>query len=132
MKEMEVMKKIRVAAPPDFEQKVMAGLSLRKRERLRIRRLRFSMAGAFVGIMVVVVAVGLLVLPRMNPAEFARIKAVPPPDILDTQSSDVEDYIPIIEAVDYNGELRSVRREEPSTIYILEQVSYRTDTRAKY
>jgi len=131
MKELEIMNELRVTAPQNFEQKVMANLSLRKRERVRIRRVRYSLAGAFGGIAVVAVAVGLLVLPRANPTGFARIEEVSPPDILDTRSFGSEDYIPIIEAVDYNGELRSVRREVP-TVYILEQVSYRTDTRSKY
>jgi len=132
MKELEIMKKLQVTAPLNFEQKVMANLSLRKRERVRIRRMRYSLAGAFGGIVVVAIAVGLLIFPRANPTGFARIKEVSPPDILDTRSFGSEDYIPIIEAVDYNGELRSVRREESSTVYILEQVSYRTDTRSKY
>ena len=132
MNELEMMKKLRVTAPRNFEQKVMANLSLRKREQLRVRRLRYSLAGAFMGIVVVAAAVGIMVLPRANPTGFAGINEMSPPDILDTRSFGAEDYIPIIEAVDYDGELRSVRREEPSTVYILEQVSYRTDTRTKY
>jgi hypothetical protein len=54
--------------------------------------------------------------------------------ILQTQPErwDRFNTIPITERLNYSGEVRSVNRQQPRTIYILEQVSDRTDAKIIY
>lgn len=128
----DLLKKIeRVEAPPHFEQKVMTELSLRKRSLARKMRWRLSFAGAFSAAAILLVVVGLFVLPERRPAEIVSVKR-PVPSALDRQNMRrARDYIPIVEAVDYTGEMRTVR-DQPPTIYILEHVSESTDTKIIY
>lgn len=128
----DLLKKIeRVEAPPHFEQKVMTELSLRKRSLARKMRWRLSFAGAFSAAAILLVVVGLFVLPERRPAEIVSVER-PVPSALDRQNMRrARDYIPIVEAVDYTGEMRTVR-DQPPTIYILEHVSESTDTKIIY
>lgn len=126
------LKKIeRVEAPPNFEQKVMAELSLRKRTSARNMRLRLSLAGAVSAAAVLLVIVGLFMLPERRPAEVSSIQRSAPSALERQDQRRVRDYIPIVEAVDYTGEVRTVQNQPP-TIYILENVSESTDTKIIY
>ncbi len=126
------LKKIeRVEAPPNFEQKVMAELSMRKRKLARNTRLRLYLAGAVSTAAVLLVIVGLFVLPQRRPAEVSSIQRSVPSAFERKDQRRVRDYIPIVEAVDYTGEIRTVQ-DQPPTIYILEHVSESTDTKIIY
>ena len=133
MSEWDIMKTLEtVNAPPDFEQKVMAQLSLRKRiERRRRAVLRWSMAGSFASLAVVVVLLNVFVFQGRTPSEVAeRGKDIPVTSSL-FQKAAVEQTIPIIETLDYRTEMRS-RSPEPETIYLLEQVSDTAPRGIKY
>ena len=129
-----LLKKLeRVKAPPDFEQKILAQLSLRKRRKLRIKYLRLSLAGAFSAALVFFMAVNVFILPKRGSLEVADLeKGLASPSTFQKGGElRREETIPIIEAVDYAGEIQSSSRE-PQTIYILEQVSEGTSTKIKY
>ncbi|MGD8538655.1 MAG: hypothetical protein PVI66_08055 [Candidatus Aminicenantes bacterium] len=127
-----LLKKIeKVEAPPHFEQKVMAELSLRKRSLARKMRWRLSFAGAFSAAAILLVVIGLFVLPERRPGEMVSAEKSAPSAIERQDRRRVTDYIPIVEAVDYTGEMRTVR-DQPPTIYILEHVSESTDTKIIY
>lgn len=127
-----LLKKIeRVEAPPHFEQKMMTELSLRKRSLARKMRWRLSFAGAFSAVAVLLVVVGLFVLPQRRPAEMVSVEKSAPSVLERQDQRRARDYIPIVEAVDYTGEMRTVR-DQPPTIYILEHVSDSTDTEIIY
>ena len=133
LKKMETVK-----APPDFEQKILAQLSLRKRRKLRVKYLRLSLAGAFSAALVFFLVVNVFILPQKGPAEVADMeKGFSAQPTLQSRGAAKGgelrrgETIPIIEAVDYAGEIQSASRE-PQTIYILEQVSEGTSTKIKY
>ncbi len=129
-----LLKKLeRVKAPPDFEQKILAQLSLRKRRKLRIKYLRLSLAGAFSASLVFFIAVNVFILPKKGPLEVADLeKGLASPSTFQRGGEPEKgEIIPIIEAVDYAGEIQSASWE-PQTIYILEQVSEVTSTKIKY
>jgi hypothetical protein len=129
-----LLKKLeRVKAPPDFEQKILAQLSLRKRRKLRIKYLRLSLAGAFSAALVFFMAVNVFILPKKASLEVADLeKGLASPSTFQRRGEPRKgETIPIIEAVDYAGEIQSASRE-PQTIYILEQVSEVTSTKIKY
>ena len=129
----DLLKKLdRVQAPQNFEQKVLSKLSLRKRERIRVKRFRLSLASAVSAVAVLIIIFNIFILPQKGmqqalslegeiPAEFARSKT----------ELGRADIIPILESVDYRGEI-SAQTPEPRTIYILEQVSDSTNTKIKY
>ncbi|HEA64903.1 MAG TPA: hypothetical protein ENI02_02040 [Candidatus Aminicenantes bacterium] len=124
-----LLKKLeRVKSPPDFEQKILAQLSLRKRRNQKIKYLRLSLAGAFSAALVFFIAVNVFILPKKGLLEVADLeKGLASPSTFQSGG----ESIPIIEAVDYAGEIQSASRE-PQTIYILEQVSESTSTKIKY
>ena len=127
-----LLKKIeKVEAPPNFEQKVMKELSSRKRALARNMRLRLSFAGAFSAAAILLVVVGLFILPGRRPAEIASVEKSAAQAIERQDQRRTRDYIPIVEAVDYTGEIRTLR-DQPPTIYILEHVSDSTDTKIIY
>lgn len=115
----DVNKLGRVKAPDGFEQKVMAQLVLRKRKRVKARRFSMSMVGAVSGLAVIVVAMNLFVLPPKSAVDLSNLE------------KKLEGVVPITETVNYSREIRS-RRQDPPTVYILEQVSNRTDAKIKY
>ncbi len=129
-----LLKKLeRIKAPPDFEQKILAQLSLRKRRKLRIKYLRLSLAGAFSVALVFFMAVNVFILPKKGSLEVADFeKTLASPSTFQGRGEPRRgETIPIIEAVDYAGEIQSASRG-PQTIYILEQVSEGTSTKIKY
>ena len=121
-----------VKAPPDFEQKVMAQLSLRKRTaRRRQIILRWSMAGSIASLAAVVVLLNVFVFQGRTPSGVAeRGKDVASASSL-IQKAAAEQTIRIIETLDYRTEMRS-RSTEPETVYLLEQVSDTTPRGIKY
>jgi hypothetical protein len=136
MEELNLLKKLgRVNAPSDFEQKVMAQLSLRKRKAQRVRYLRLSLAGALSAALVFFVVLNFFILPSKSPEEFAEKERAVPAAFqrelgkgLDIRQRSV---VPVIETVDYTGDIRT-RSQEPPTVYLLEQVSDKTNRRIKY
>jgi hypothetical protein len=129
-----LLKKLeRVKAPPDFEQKILAQLSLRKKKKLRVKHLRLSLAGAFSAALVFFIVVNFFILPKRGPVGVADLeKGLSSPSTFQRIAEPKRgETIPIIEAVDYSGEIQSVSRE-PQTIYILEQVSESTSPKIKY
>jgi hypothetical protein len=131
MEESSLLERItRVKAPPDFEQKVLAQLSLRKRQ-LRARTLRLSLAGAFATLLVLFIGINIFFLPGKGLVKLTGLEGDLSSPLSREQQLAPRDYIPIMEAVDYQGEVRSVSKD-PTTIYILEQVSDETSTEILY
>ena len=134
MDELNLLKRLeRVKAPPDFEQKILAQLSLRKRKKLRVKHLRLSLAGALSAALVFFIVMNFFILPRKSPVEFADFeKDLASPSTFQRRGEPRRgETIPIIEAVDYSGEIQTLS-QEPRTIYILEQVFEGTNTKIKY
>lgn len=133
MEESNLLEKLeRVKAPPDFEQKVLTLLSERReKKRVRKRQLSFSFAGAFALLLVFFVVFNVFVLQKKEPMGFASVKKGMPADFGRGGASEMGDYIPIMETVDYSQERQSLS-PEPKTIYILEQVSENILREIKY
>ncbi len=133
MDEANLLKKLdRVQAPPGFEQKVMAQLSLRKRSaRERRRVFGLSLAGAFASLLAVLVLVNVFVLQKKTPLEMTDNERgyYPAPGVVSKTTAD--QTIPVIETLDYATEIRS-RSAEPGVIYLLEQVSDSAIREIKY
>jgi hypothetical protein len=128
----DLLKKIeRVEAPLHFEQRIMTELSLRKRKRARTTRLGLVFAGASSAAVVMLLVVGLFILPQREPAEMISLEKEATPSLKRDVQMRETDVIPIIEAVDYAGEIRR-KKDQPPTVYILEHVSESTDTKTKY
>jgi hypothetical protein len=133
MSEWDIFKGLEtVKAPPDFEQKVMAQLSLRKRtERRRRTVLRWSMAGSFASLAVVAVLLSVFIFRDRTPSALAdRGRGIAPASSMMLFSGD-ERTVRIIETLDYRTEIRG-RSSEPETIYLLEQVSDTTPRGIRY
>ena len=129
MEESSLLEKLtRVKAPPGFEKKVLAQLSLRRRQ-LRASTLRLSLAGAFSAVLVLLVAINIFFLPGKGLVKLTGLEEDLSSPLSRRQQLAPNGYIPIIEAVDYQGEIRS---GDPATIYILEQVSDETSTEILY
>lgn len=131
MKEYELMNKLeRVNAPPGFEQRVMSLLSERKKKKKRTVVFGYSLAGAFSTVAVLFIILNLFVLPQRAPLDFSGDERGSLPDYQrGLQPS--QGTVPIIEALDYSGEIEALRYG-PSAVYILEEVSDKTDARIKY
>jgi len=133
MSEWDILKGLdTVKAPPDFEQIVMAQLSLRKRvERRRRAVLRWSMAGSFASLAVVVFLLNVFIFQGRSPSGIAeRGKGIAPASSM-MQSAAYERTVSILETLDYRTEMRS-RSSEPETIYLLEQISDTTPRGIRY
>jgi hypothetical protein len=128
-----LLKKLdRVQAPKDFEQKVLAQLSLRKRERIRVNRFRFSLASAVSAVAVLIIIFNIIILPQKGAQQIAGLEGEIPVEFARSKTElGRADIIPILESMDYKGEI-SAQTPEPKTIYILEQVSDSTNTKIKY
>ena len=120
----------RVEAPVDFEQKVMAQLSLRKRRRVRTRRLSFAIAGACASLVIVMMAVNFFILSPKSSQEFSSLGKDVPPYFFPSQGERSR-TIPITETINYTGEIRDLSHDA-RTVYILERVSDRADTKTIY
>jgi len=114
MEEYELLSKLkRVEAPPDFEDRVMAALDLRKRKHIRVKRFSWTFAGACASAAAVIFMISFGVFPQKS------------------KSPNVAASIPVTESVNYSGEVQNLIRDR-ETIYILEHVSDSTDTRIIY
>ncbi len=124
MSEWDIFKSLdTVKAPPDFEQKLLAQLSLRKRmERRRRVVLRWSMAGSFASLAAVAVLLNVFVFQGRSPSVVAEKGKGPAPASSFIQRAAEERTVPIIETLDYRTEMGG-RSSEPGTIYLLEQIS---------
>lgn len=120
----------KVEAPEGFEQKVMAQLALRKRRRLRNRRLSFALAGACASLVVVLLAVNFLILTPKSSPDFSGLERDVPPGFFPGQWERSR-TIPITETINYSGEIRDLSHDT-RTVYILERVSDRADTKTIY
>jgi hypothetical protein len=132
MEELNLLEKLeRVKAPSDYEQRILAQLSLRKRKKIRVKHLRFSLSGAFSAALVVFVVLNVFVLSKKSPVEFTDLEKGFSRAFQREETLRRGATIPIIEAVDYIGEM-NIHSSEPRTIYILEQVSERVSSKIKY
>jgi hypothetical protein len=140
MKELNPLEKMqRVQAPLGFERRVLAELAVRKEKNVRRRRTwRFSLAGATAIVLVGFITLNVFVLKKQTPAVISGLdKRVSLPQARESMPSKMfqrqapADTIPIIEPVDYSGEVRSTS-QEPRTIYILEQVTEAANTKIIY
>lgn len=131
MDELNLLKRMeRVKAPPDFEEKVLAQLSLRRKINLKARRLRFSLAGAFSAALVLLIILNVSIIWKKNPVERADLERGLYRDFQRGEGL-AGVTVPIMEAVDYRGEIKT-RSPEPRTIYILEQVVEGSSNEIKY
>jgi len=126
LKQLEIVK-----APPNFEQKLLAQLSLRKRKQVRQKTMRYSFAGAFAGVFVLLLVINFLILPGRGPVPYPAGERSTLSELDLGGRLAAGDFIPITEAVDYSSEIRTLSNEVP-TVYILEQVSWTTDTKIRY
>ncbi len=133
MDELEILRKLgRAHAPPGFEQRVMAQLSLRKRStRERRRAFGLSLAGAFASLLAVLVLLNVFVLQKKTPLGLADNERGYYPALGIGSKPTSEQTIPVIETLDYAAEIRS-RSAEPGVIYLLEQVSDTAIKEIKY
>jgi DNA-binding HxlR family transcriptional regulator len=132
MQEYDLFRKLeRVEAPENFEQGVMQLLYERRRKQVRVKTLRLSLAGALGAAVAVFVIINLFILPQKGPAEFSELERETPALFERMIPQRTMETVPIIERVDYSGEIRS-RRQEPPTIYILEQCSDQSTREIKY
>lgn len=133
MDELNLLKKLdRVQAPPGFEQKVMAQLSLRKRStRERRRVFGLSLAGAFASLLAVLILLNVFVLKKKTPLEVADTERGYYPASGVVSKTTADKTMRVIETLDYATEIRS-RSAEPEVIYLLEQVSDTTMREIKY
>jgi len=132
MKEYNLFEEVkRVKAPENFELGITQLLHERKRKSVRVRTLRLSLAGALSAAVVVFVVINFLILPQSAPVEYSELESKIPSVFERGMSQRTMEPIPIIERVDYSGEMRS-HRQVPQTIYLLEQCSDRTVREIKY
>lgn len=74
MDELNILQKMEsVKAPPGFEQRIMAQLSLRKRKRARVKNLSLSLAGAFSAMLVLFIVLNIFILPQKSQVGIADI-----------------------------------------------------------
>ncbi len=132
MKEYNFFEKLeRVKAPENFESGIITLLQERKRKHVKVRTLRFSLAGALSAAVAVFVIINFLILPQNAPVAYSELESEVPSVFERRIPQRTMESIPIIERVDYSGEVRS-RRQEPPTIYLLEQCSDNTNREIKY
>lgn len=132
MEEFDFMKNIeRVKAPDDFDERVLEELSKRKVKNVRTRQLRLLFAGAFSALAVIIVITTLFILPHGETAKFSALGKGLSSESMIEKERGRRPSIPIIEEVNYSGEIRNLSHET-QTIYILEQVSESTDASIKY
>jgi hypothetical protein len=121
----------RVTAPESFERDILQLLSERKTKQGRSRTLRLSLAWAFSAAVAVFAVINFVVIPQREPSRFADLEGEIPAYFERSVPSQGMQTVPIIERVNYSGEMRSSRKEPP-TIYLLEQCSDKTDRTIKY
>lgn len=132
MEEYKLLSKLeRVKAPPDFEEKVIAELDLRKRKHVRVKRLRWTFAGACASVATVMLMISFGVFPQKSTHEYAELKKASTTAVAPQYKLNSNKSIPVTESVNYSGEVHNLTRDR-ETIYILEHVSDSTDTRIIY
>ena len=132
MHEFNVFRNIqRVRAPESFEQDVLQLLQERKTKLGRGRTLRLSLAWAFSAAVAIFAIVNFVIIPQRGPSEFADLEGEIPAYLEKRVPSRSMETVPIIERVNYSGEMRTTR-QEPPTIYILEQCSDESNRTIKY
>jgi hypothetical protein len=132
MQEYNVFENIkRVKAPESFERDVLQLLSERKSNHARGRTLRLSLAWAVSAAVAIFAVINFVIIPQSGPSEFADLEGEIPAYFERGIPSRNVETLPIIERVDYSGEMRSSRKEPP-TIYLLEQCSDKTNRTIKY
>jgi hypothetical protein len=132
MQEFNVFENMRrVKAPETFERDVLQLLHKRKTQQGRSRTLRLSLAWAFSAAVAVFAVINFVVLPQREPSRFADLEGEIPAYFERNLPSRGMQTIPIIERVDYSGEMRTTKKEPP-TIYLLEQCSDKTNRTIKY
>lgn len=126
----------RVAAPPDFEGRVMSALTSRRASLAQARRtrpLRYSLAGAAAFLLIGFLALNVFVLQRPGSALPAGFESLDGRDAAGRQIS-----LPITETMNYRNEILNAASafnsapssaSSASTVYILERVS---DSPSKY
>jgi hypothetical protein len=120
-----------VKAPENFEQDVFQLLHERKAKLGRGRTLRLSLAWTFSAAVAIFAIVNFVIIPQRGPSEFADLEGEIPAYLERRMPSRSMETLPIIERVNYSGEMRSTR-QQPPTIYILEQCSDKTNRTIKY
>ena len=121
----------RVKAPEGFEQEVLHLLYERKKKHIKVRALRLSLAGALSTVAALIVVINFFVLPQKGPVDVSGLEGEIPAFLERGIPRGGIETIPIIERVDYSQEIRS-RRQEPPTIFLLEQCSDKTNREIKY
>jgi hypothetical protein len=121
----------RMKAPENFERDVLQLLNERKTKHGRSRTFRLSLAWAFSAAVAVFAVINFVVIPQREPSRFADLEGEIPAYLERSLPSRGMETIPIIERVDYSGEMRSSRKDPP-TIYLLEQCSDKTNRTTKY
>ena len=110
----------RVAAPPDFEDRVMSALSARRAvlaSARRTRPLRYSLAGAGAFLLIGFLALNVFILRGPDAGFQAALEGLDGRDAAGRRVS-----LPITETMNYRTEARNAALE-PRTVYILERVS---------
>lgn len=122
MDEFNLLKKLeRIKAPPDFEERILAQLDMRRKKDLKLKRLRFSLAGAFSAALVIFVLVNVFIFHRKSPEQISELnKGISLAS--QKEASLGGESIPVVETVDYKGEIQTLS-SQPRTIYILEHVA---------
>jgi len=108
----------RVAAPPDFDRRVLAQLAQRRAALPQVRKariFRYSLAGTAAALLVCFLVLNMVVL-RNSPGRGQMA------DRAGAAASNADRIVPITESMNYRNEVRAVSYE-PKTVYILEQVS---------
>jgi hypothetical protein len=121
----------RVKAPDNFERDILQLLSERRTKQARGRTLRLSLAWAFSAAVAIFAVINFVIVPQSGPSEFADLEGDIPAYFERGIPSRSVETLPIIERVDYSGEMRKSRKEPP-TIYLLEQCSDKTNITIKY
>jgi len=124
MNEHELLRRLdRVSAPADFEIRVGALLARRRATRvrdLRSRNFRYSLAGASAALFAAFILFNTVFV---RPGRIAGLA--------EQRIQDAAEILPVMETVNYRNEARNASLN-PGTVYILENVSFASDSRIRY
>ena len=131
MDELNLLKKLeRIQAPPDFEERILTQLDMRRKRDLKLKRLRFSLAGAFGAALIIFVLANVFIFHGKSPMEISELKKGASP-VSQKEVSLGKESIPVVETVDYKGEMQNLSSQQ-RTIYILEHVADGKRVEIKY
>jgi hypothetical protein len=126
MEELNLLRRLdRVAAPADFELRVRGLLARRKADRpreIRARVFRYSLAGAGAALLAGFVLVNTVFIGPGSFSGIAERRGAVAPE---------SERLPVMETVNYRNEVRNASLH-PEAVYILENVSYASDSRIRY